>query len=63
MEQGYTIDRGHANAQQVGKWARGEPKPVKFLGISYTQSVKDRDLLPIVTWRCPRCGLLESYAR
>ncbi len=63
MEEGYLVDRGHGNSQLIGKWARGAPKPAKFLGISYTQSVKERDLVPIATWRCPRCGVLESYAR
>ena len=60
MEQGYTVDRGHGNNQQVGNWARGEPKLRKFLGISYTAAVKESDLVAIMTWRCPRCGQLES---
>lgn len=63
MERGYRPDRGHGNAQHVEEWARGEPQKAQWLFITYIKGVGKKDLLPITTWRCPRCGLLESYAR
>jgi hypothetical protein len=63
MERGYCIDRGHGNAQHREEWTQGEPEMARFLFMSHTKSVGEQDRIVVVTWRCPRCGLLESYAR
>jgi hypothetical protein len=62
MERGYCIDRGHANAQLREEWAHGEPQSARFLFMTYTKSAGKEDRVVVVTWRCPQCSLLESYA-
>ena len=63
MEKGFTLDRGHANSPNLVRWAQGEPTVRKWLGMSIGFSLRGRKLVDVETWRCPRCGLLESYAR
>ena len=63
MERGYCIDHGHANAQLREEWAHGVPQSAKFLFMTYTKSAEKQDRIVVETWRCPQCGLLESYAR
>ena len=62
MERGYCIDHGHGNAQLREEWTSGVPEPARFLFMTYTKTVGKQDRVPVVTWRCPRCSLLESYA-
>jgi hypothetical protein len=58
MEVGIDVDFGHAaSTQRV--WAPGEFE-ANFFG-----NVKGKQLdraLKVDTYRCPRCGLLDSYA-
>ena len=63
MECGYRLDRGHGNSQNVEEWTRGEPQKGQWLFVTYTKAVGKKDRIEVATWRCPRCGLLESYAR
>ncbi|BAH40699.1 MAG TPA: hypothetical protein DGD08_18540 [Gemmatimonas aurantiaca] len=58
MEQGFLLDRGHANASQEQEWVQGEVERSIWVGIK----TKGREKLPVRTFRCPRCGYLESYA-
>ncbi len=57
METGFLIDSSH-KAVRVAHWAAGEPT-YWFLDIL---RMKGRRRLPVESWRCSRCGLLESYA-
>lgn len=59
MEPGYVPDVAYGQTLQSA-WAPGEPKVRRFVGgIKWRQA----DNTPIVTFRCQRCGYLESYAR
>jgi predicted nucleic-acid-binding Zn-ribbon protein len=57
MEEGFILDTGLGHAT-AGTWVEGElgsrPWAVKLEG---------RQRFAIATYRCPKCGYLESYAR
>jgi hypothetical protein len=57
MEEGFVLDYTHG-ARLQSKWVEGTPERSIWTGIK----VKGKDQLPIVTFRCARCGYLESYA-
>jgi ssDNA-binding Zn-finger/Zn-ribbon topoisomerase 1 len=58
MAEGFIMDRGHYNTGTVGQWVEGEPESSIWTGIK----TKDRENFPVTTYRCARCGYLESYA-
>jgi hypothetical protein len=58
MEQGFIIDVTHGGLM-VSQWSPGAPRKSFWTGIS----VDKKSLVPIGTFRCLQCGLLESYAR
>ena len=57
MELGYVIDEGHGT-RTVANWVAGEPERSIWTGLK----LKGKDKLGITTYRCRRCGYLESYA-
>ena len=57
MKEGFLLDRAH-NQARVALWAEGAPE-YWFLRIL---KLRGRRRLPIETWRCMKCGYLESYA-
>ena len=57
METGYTIDVGYGT-KAVPKWVAGEPQKSIWTGLK----VGGKDQLEVTTYRCRRCGYLESYA-
>jgi hypothetical protein len=59
MEEGFMLDRGHHNAAAISQWAAGAPVRSFWTGLK----LKGKVVLPAITYRCPRCGLLQSYAR
>ncbi len=59
MAQGYLVDRDSSGGHQVGNWIEGAPDKRKWLGLIIGKAAK----LEVQTWRCGRCGFLESYAR
>ena len=59
MEEGFVLDRGHANSRDIAKWVEGEPERGFWVGLK----VKGRAMRPIESFRCTRCGLLQNYAR
>ena len=59
MHEGFVLDRGHGNAIGVSKWVEGEPEKSFWTGYK----TKDREKFEISTYRCERCGYLESYAQ
>ena len=58
MEAGYIIDYGHFDARRVETWVEGAPKKSIWTGLK----IKDRQQLPVTTYRCEGCGYLEAYA-
>lgn len=59
MERGYVLDAMHGGGNRPGQWAEGEPERSFWFGVK----LKGRRVLPVTTWRCTGCGLLESYAK
>ena len=56
MKEGYVPEMSSAHTGR-NRWIPGPPE-VGFLGLS----TRGKDILEIRTFRCPSCGLLESYA-
>ncbi len=59
METGFMIDRGHGNSASAAKWAEGEPERSWWQGLK----LSGKEQIAVTSYRCPRCGLLQSYAR
>lgn len=57
MEEGFIADRGDANAVLVSEWIAGQPDK-RWWGLK----TGGREKLEVTTYRCARCGYLESYA-
>ena len=57
MEQGYLLDESYGR-RLPGKWAEGAPEFSMWTGLK----LRGRRQLEIATYRCSRCGYLESYA-
>ncbi|MDQ3010272.1 MAG: PF20097 family protein [Acidobacteriota bacterium] len=57
MEEGFVLDQTHGGAT-VSHWVEGEPENSIWTGVK----TKDRENLAVKTFRCDRCGYLESYA-
>lgn len=59
LEVGFMIDKGDSDLTRQALWASGEPS-TSFWRLSAVQS--GARTLPVVTYRCKRCGRLESFA-
>lgn len=57
MGAGFVLDATYG-ANTVGTWIEGAPVKSIWTGLK----LRGRRRLPIETWRCTRCGFLESYA-
>jgi hypothetical protein len=57
MAEGFVLDRTHGGVG-VSSWVEGEAETSVWTGIK----LAGRAQTPIATWRCGRCGFLESYA-
>ncbi|MBD3675770.1 MAG: hypothetical protein HUJ26_19860 [Planctomycetaceae bacterium] len=64
MQSGVIPDLAHG-VTATTKWLPGTPP----FDTTFWGNLKDRDgrlhhstSLPVITWRCPDCGLLRSYA-
>ena len=57
MEPGYVIDEGYGT-RTVANWVAGVPDRSMWTGLK----LRGKDKLAITTYRCRRCGYLESYA-
>jgi hypothetical protein len=57
MAIGFVPDGTHAGFAQQN-WLPGEPEPGFWTGIK----MKKNQAVPVLTFRCPNCGYLESYA-
>lgn len=58
MEPGVLLDKGDHNTLNAPEWLEGEPEKSFWFGLK----TKGKDRYRVHTWRCPRCGYLESYA-
>ena len=58
MEEGFIMDLVYGNAKTVSQWVEGEPERSFWTGLK----TNDRDKFQVATYRCIRCGYLESYA-
>jgi hypothetical protein len=58
MQAGFMLDGRDNNRRAVAEWVEGAPERSFWMGLTISQ----RRVLPVTTWRCDRCGLLESYA-
>jgi len=58
MEDGFLIDKGGHHAPTQQEWAEGPPEVSFWTGLK----LKGKDKLRVTTYRCPNCGLLQSYA-
>lgn len=52
------LDHGDANYRAVGEWVEGMPERSFWSGLK----VAGRERIPVVTYRCRNCGILQSYA-
>jgi predicted nucleic-acid-binding Zn-ribbon protein len=57
MEEGFVLDYTYGGRLQSG-WVEGEPERSLWRGIK----LRGKEQLPVFTFRCSRCGYLESYA-
>lgn len=57
MTEGFVVDAGDYNIQAVPRWQPGPPEK-RWYGLK----TKKADQKEVATFRCDRCGLLESYA-
>ena len=61
MEEGWTTDATFGAVTQTC-WHRDPPKQRTFLGSPAGMEATEAKMVPICTFRCPKCGLLKSYA-
>ena len=57
MEKGFVLDRTHG-ANLAAEWYEGEPVRSFWTGLKLSGKAHFK----IRSYRCPRCGYLESYA-
>lgn len=57
MVDGFVVDKTHGGAA-VETWVEGPPQKSIWVGLK----LRGTTPLEITTWRCKRCGFLESYA-
>lgn len=58
MEMGFIPEQSDKGLHRP-QWVEGEV----MVGLFSYFRLRKRRRIPFVTYRCPRCGLLESYAR
>ncbi|MFL6796544.1 MAG: PF20097 family protein [Xanthobacteraceae bacterium] len=58
MELGVIPDMGHSNHMYRTTWLEGEPESSFWRGMK----TKDKRRYALKTYRCTRCGYVESYA-
>jgi hypothetical protein len=59
MEAGFVVDNGRDLAQRQATWASGD---AQFSFWRQSDVAKDARRMRVTTFRCERCGYLESYA-
>lgn len=59
MSEGFVPTVTTRGTRTVSSWVEGTPKKSLWLGLKLGSKAR----LEIQTWRCGRCGYLESYAK
>ena len=59
MELGFLLDKGHYDSPSAQEWLEGEP----VRSFWHRLKTKGREKYAVRTFRCEKCGYLESYAR
>jgi hypothetical protein len=59
MQQGFIVDRSENARRLVSTWVEGSPQKAFWTGLSF----KGRKTIDVQTFRCDKCGFLESYAK
>ncbi len=62
MQKGVVLEHVDNGKLTFPLWSPGDPPRKKFLGIPLGYGRNEGETIRVATWRCPRCGLLESYA-
>jgi hypothetical protein len=57
MEEGFSVDHTYG-AYTLNKWFAGPPRKSWLSGLK----IREKDGIPVETYRCRRCGYLEAYA-
>jgi predicted nucleic-acid-binding Zn-ribbon protein len=57
MAEGFTLDHTHGGYKQA-TWVDGAAEKSVWVGLK----LKGRRQLPLASYRCERCGFVESYA-
>jgi hypothetical protein len=57
MDDGFTLDHTHGEHKQAA-WVEGPPQRSFWTGVKAPRAMQH----PITTYRCTKCGYLESYA-
>lgn len=57
MSEGFVVDHAHGGFV-APQWIDGPPDANVWTGVK----IRGRRRSAVVTWRCPHCGFLESYA-
>lgn len=58
MAEGLVLDNTYGSLLQ-SEWLEGAPERSRWTGLK----IKGKEHLPVTTFRCEKCGYLESYAR
>ncbi len=53
LEKGFTLDQNGAHRRESTFWASGD---------YWSFMLGQEKVLPIETWRCPECGMLQNFA-
>ncbi len=59
MTEGWVLDNADSGRRAIGTWIEGAPEKSFWAGVKLGRKAR----YEIQTWRCGRCGYLESYAR
>ncbi|HEY6322126.1 MAG TPA: hypothetical protein VJA16_11260 [Thermoanaerobaculia bacterium] len=62
MQEGFIPELGHLNNLMASRWSAGAPPEPRLL-VQFLFRPSYNKMPPVVTYRCPACGYLESYAR
>ena len=57
MSEGFLLDHTYGSQKDI-HWVEGAPEKSIWTGVK----TKGRQQLPVSSYRCERCGLLENYA-
>jgi hypothetical protein len=58
MDRGFVLDQGDYGSLAQPDWLEGAAERSIWTGLK----TKGKRKLAVITWRCGRCGFLESYA-